>query len=391
MFMKILFASDSFKGTMDCEKIGKLLNTAVSKVFPDAITENICVADGGEGTMKVVTQELGGTVKKVRVKGPLFEDVEAEYGILPDNRAIIEMAQASGLPLVDDDKKNPLYTTTFGTGQLIKDALDSGARHITISVGGSATNDGGIGALSALGFRFFDGGGNELNGTGESLEKICGVDLSGVYPAVKEAEFDVMCDVTNVLTGVNGASHVFAYQKGADEETVLRLEQGMINFARVTAETVNADYKDVSGMGAAGGLAFGLKAYLNAEIKSGINAVLDLINFDKKLKDTDLVITGEGRIDVQTVNDKVVSGVGLRCKKAGVPAVAIVVGMLKGYDEIFDYGIMSVMPTVNIAMTLNEAMERSEELYLDAALRMLRFIKCGIDLGLKTVDTDKKC
>lgn len=391
MFMKILFASDSFKGTMDCEKIGKLLNTAVSKVFPDAITENICVADGGEGTMKVVTQELGGTVKKVSVKGPLFEDVEAEYGILPDNRAIIEMAQASGLPLVDDDKKNPLYTTTFGTGQLIKDALDSGARHITISVGGSATNDGGIGALSALGFRFLDGGGNELKGTGESLEKICRVDLSDVYPAVKEAKFDVMCDVTNVLTGVNGASHVFAYQKGADEETVLRLEQGMINFARVTAETVNADYKDVSGMGAAGGLAFGLKAYLNAEIKSGIDAVLDLINFNEKLKDTDLVITGEGRIDVQTVNGKVVSGVGLRCKKAGVPAVAIVGGMLKGYDEIFNYGIMSVMPTVNIAMTLNEAMERSEELYLDAALRMLRFIKCGIDLDLKIVDTDKKC
>lgn len=378
--MKILFASDSFKGTMDCEKIGGLLNSAVSKVFPDAITENICIADGGEGTMKVVTKELSGTTKKVKVKGPLFQDIEAEYGVLPNNRAIIEMAQASGLTLVDDDKKNPLYTTTFGTGQLIKDALDNGARHITISVGGSATNDGGIGALCALGFKFLDDRGNELAGIGESLEKIRRVDLSSVYPAVKEAEFEVMCDVTNVLTGVNGASHVFAYQKGANEKTVLRLEQGMINYADVTAETINADYRDVSGMGAAGGLAFGLKSYLNAEIKSGINAVLDLINFDEKLKNADLVITGEGRLDGQSVNGKVMSGVGLRCKKAGVPAVAIVGGMLKGYEKIFDYGIMSVMPTVNIAMTLNEALERSEELYLDAALRMLRFVKCGMNI-----------
>lgn len=383
MFMKILFASDSFKGTMSSRRTGEILDDAAAKVFPRAVTETVCVADGGEGTLEVVAKELAGTVKRVRVKGPLFEDIEAEYGILPDKCAIIEMAQASGLPLIDDDKKNPLYTTTFGTGQLIKDALDNGARHITISVGGSATNDGGTGALTALGFKFLDSNGNELKGTGENLEKIRSIDLSGVYPALKEADFQVMCDVTNVLTGTNGASYVFARQKGANQQDVLRLEEGMINFADVTAETIKNDYRNVSGMGAAGGLAFGLKAFLNAEIKSGIDAVLDLINFDERLKDADLVITGEGRMDTQSVNGKVVSGVGLRCKKAGVPAVAIVGGMLKGYEEIFNRGIESVMPTVNIAMPLAEALERSEELYFDAAVRLLRFIKCGIDMKEK--------
>lgn len=384
--MKILFASDSFKGTISSKQTGEILNIAVSKVFPDALTETVCVADGGEGTMRVVTQELGGIVKKVNVKSPLFEDIEAEYGVLPDNRAIIEMAIASGLPLVPDDKKNPLYTTTFGTGQLIKDALDNGARHITITVGGSATNDAGIGALSALGFRFLDINGNELKCIGESLEKIRSVDLSGVHPAVDKTEFEVMCDVTNVLLGKTGASHVFAPQKGADEETVISLDRGMENFANVTAKALNVDYRNVPGVGAAGGLAFGLKAFLNAKLKSGINAVLDLINFDKKLKDADLVITGEGRMDLQSVNGKVVSGVGLRCQKAGVPAVAIVGGVLKGYEEIFNYGIKSVMPTVNIAMPLEEALERSEELYLDAAIRLLKLIKCGMDIGIKNID-----
>lgn len=379
--MKIIFASDSFKGTMTSQRISQLLDDAVSKVFPDAVTDSVCVADGGEGTMEIIANELGGKLKKLTVKGPLFEDIEARYAVLPDNKAVIEMAEASGLPLVPDDKKNPLYTTTFGTGQLIKDALDNGARHITISVGGSATNDGGTGALSALGFQFLDCNGKILKGTGESLEKICVVDLSRVHPAVKETTFEVMCDVTNPLLGKTGASYVFSPQKGADEKAVLRLDKGMENFADVTAKALNVDYRDVQGVGAAGGLAFGLKSYLGAELKSGINTVLDLLDFDNRLKGADLVITGEGRMDSQSVNGKVVSGVGLRCKKYNIHAVAITGGVLPGYEKIFDCGIASVMPTVNISMPLEEAMSRSEELYLDAAIRLLKLIKCAMDIG----------
>ena len=379
--MKIIFASDSFKGTMTSQRISQLLDDAVSKVFPDAITDSVCVADGGEGTMEIIANELGGKLKKLTVKGPLFEDIEARYAVLPDNKAVIEMAEASGLPLVPDEKKNPLYTTTFGTGQLIKDALDNGARHIMISVGGSATNDGGIGALSALGFQFLDCNGKILKGTGESLEKICAVDLSRVHPAIKETTFEVVCDVTNPLLGKTGASYVFSPQKGADEKTVLRLDKGMENFADVTAKALNVDYRDIQGVGAAGGLAFGLKSYLGAELKSGINTVLDLLDFDSRIKGADLVITGEGRMDSQSVNGKVVSGVGLRCKKYNIPAVAITGGVLPGYEKIFDCGIASVMPTVNISMPLEEAMSRSEELYLDAAIRLLKLIKCAMDIG----------
>lgn len=366
---------------MTSQRISQLLDDAVSKVFPDAITDSVCVADGGEGTMEIIANELGGKLKKLTVKGPLFEDIEARYAVLPENKAVIEMAEASGLPLVPDDKKNPLYTTTFGTGQLIKDALDNGARHITISVGGSATNDGGIGALSALGFQFLDCNEKILKGTGESLEKICAVDLSRVHPAIKETTFEVVCDVTNPLLGKTGASYVFSPQKGADEKTVLHLDKGMENFADVTAKALNVDYRDIQGVGAAGGLAFGLKSYLGAELKSGINTVLDLLDFDSCIKGADLVITGEGRMDSQSVNGKVVSGVGLRCKKYNIPAVAITGGVLPGYEKIFDCGIASVMPTVNISMPLEEAMSRSEELYLYAAIRLLKLIKCAMDIG----------
>lgn len=384
--MKVLFASDSFKGSLSSGRIAELLDIAVLKVFPDAVTDSMSVADGGEGTMDVVVNELNGKFKEIPVKGPLFEDTVAAYGTLPNNRAIIEMAAASGLPMVPNEKRNPLYTTTYGTGQLIKDALESGIRKITIAIGGSATNDGGMGALTALGVKFLDSNGNELDGCGENLEKVCKIDISGMHPAVKETQFDVMCDITNPLLGEKGASYVFGPQKGADELMVKRLDGGMKNFADITASTIGEDYRNMEGAGAAGGLGFALKAFLGGELKPGIEAVLDLLDFDSHLKDVDLVITGEGRMDSQSAYGKVASGVGKRCKKAGVLAVAIVGGVMDGYEEIYNCGISSVITTINSAMDIDEAISRSEELYLDAAHRLLKMIKCGIDIGIKTFD-----
>lgn len=384
--MKILFASDSFKGSLSSKRIAELLDIAALKVFPDAVTDSMAVADGGEGTMEVVVDELGGTLKEVSVKGPLFEDVTACYGILPDNCAIIEMASASGLPMVPDEKRNPLYTTTYGTGQLIKDALDGGIRKITIAIGGSATNDGGMGMLSALGIRFLDESGNELQGIGENLEKVKEIDMSSMDPAIRETKFEVMCDITNPLTGKEGCAYVFAPQKGADSETVKRLDEGMINFADVVDKATNTDCRNMSGAGAAGGLGYALCAFLGAKLKPGIEAVLDMLDFDSHLKDAAIVITGEGRMDSQSSHGKVASGIGKRCKKAGIPAAAIVGGLMNGYEDIYNCGISTVMTTINSAMTIDEAMKRSEELYLDAAYRLFNAVKCGIGIGISSYD-----
>lgn len=378
--MKILLASDSFKGSLTSERIVQLLEQAVEQVFPGADTEGMLVADGGEGTMEAMVAELKGATRTVEVRGPMGKSVRATYGLLPGGRAIIEMAQASGLPLVNPEERDPMKATSYGTGQLIRDALDQGIRDITIAVGGSATNDGGMGTMTALGVRFLDGDGKPLPGCGADLARVQSIDLSGLYPAAAQASFTVMCDVTNPLLGTSGASHTFGPQKGADPAMVEQLEEGMTRYAALTEEVTGVCASGQPGAGAAGGLGFALMVFLRAERKPGIETVLDLIHFDEKLKNADLVITGEGRMDWQSSFGKVPAGVGDRCKRAGVPAVAIVGGLLAGYEEIYRHGICSVTTTVNGIMSLEDAIAQSEELYLDAACRLLRAIRCGMDL-----------
>lgn len=378
--MKILFASDSFKGSLTSAQISRLLDTAVQQVFPQAETVSIPVADGGEGTMEALIDTLGGAWEICTVPGPLSEPVHARYARLPGGKALIEMAQASGLPLVPENRRDPSQTTSLGTGMLIRHALDVGIREITLAIGGSATNDGGMGAMQALGVRFLDADGRPVRGCGACLGEVARIDVSGLHPAVKETRFTVMCDVTNPLLGENGATYTFARQKGADDGMLAQMEQGMAHYARIAEQTLGKADAQRQGAGAAGGLGFALMVFLNASARPGIEAVLDLLDFDRKLEGADLVITGEGRMDWQSSFGKVPAGVGKRCKKAGVPAVAIVGGLLPGYEDIYACGIESIVTTISGAMTLEEAMAHSESLYLDAACRLLRMLRCGMSL-----------
>lgn len=376
--MKVLFASDSFKGTLTSEQIIQILTYTAKEIFPGCETLGVPIADGGEGTVDAVIAVTKGEKKEIQVHGPLMEDSTAVYGVFGGDSAIIEMAAASGLPMVPAEKRNPLYTTTYGTGELIKDALDNGYRKISVAIGGSATNDGGMGAMRALGVKFMDADGRELAGAGADLEKVADIDVSGLHPAVAEAEITVMCDVNNPLTGPDGATYTFGKQKGGTPEMLDELEKGMKNYAGVLLEKFGMDVDQIAGSGAAGGLGAALCVFLHANMKSGIETVLDLIDFDKLLEGVDVVITGEGRMDWQSAFGKVPSGVGMRCKAKKIPAVAIVGSMGNGAEKLYAFGIDSIMTTVNGAMPIEEALERAVELYTDAAYRTFRMIRVGM-------------
>lgn len=381
--MKILFASDSFKGSLSSERICELLKEVTKDVFPTAITESIFIADGGEGTKDVLLHQMNGKNHVIMAKDPLFRPIQASYGVLSNDTAIIEMAAASGLPLLLAEERNPLKTTTYGTGMLINHALNSGMKHIMIGIGGSATNDGGMGALIALGVRFFDKDGEELFGCGENLERVEKIDCSNLHTRIGETKFTIICDVNNPLLGANGATYTFARQKGANSSMQERLENGMKHYVHQVKKVVKEDFSEQAGAGAAGGLGFALLSFLKADMKSGIDVIMDCVNFDEKLQGVDLVITGEGRMDWQSSYGKVPVGIGKRCKKNNIPVVAIVGGLLDGYEEIYNFGISSIVTTINNAMPLDEAILKSEQLYKDAAYRLLQSVKVGMEIQKK--------
>lgn len=380
--MKFLFASDSLKGTLSSDDTGRLLAKAAKEVFPACICEGIPVADGGEGTVDAVIRAVQGQQIRVKAQDPLMQTRETYYGKLDENRAIIEMALASGYALVPVEKRNPLYTSSYGTGELIRDALDRGFRDITIAIGGSATNDGGMGCMRALGVRFLDRAGRELMGNGSDLGRLAAIDDSGLDPRIADAVFTVMCDVTNPLCGENGATYTFGPQKGATPEILERLERGMENYRDILIRTYDMNPDTIPGSGAAGGLGAALLVFLRAQLKSGIETVLDLIEFDRRLKGVSLVVTGEGCTDWQSCYGKVVQGVGDRCRKHNVPAVALVGGMGEGAEQIYEHGIRSIVTTVNGIMPPKEAFKNAEILYYQAALRLFRLLKTGMELGI---------
>lgn len=378
--MKFLFASDSFKGTLSSRRTAELLTRAAQEIFPDCECRCLEVADGGEGTTEAVLSAAGGRRMEAMVCGPLWERRKACYAALDGRRAVMEMAAASGLPLVPAELRDPRNTTSYGTGELIRDALDKGFRDLSIAIGGSATNDGGIGCMRALGVRFLDEDGNELSGCGGDLIKIRSIDRSGMDPRLRDTHITVMCDVTNPLCGENGATRTFGKQKGGTPEILDELEAGMENYRELLRREFGIDMDEEPGAGAAGGLGAALLSFLRAELRSGIETVLDLIEFDKKLEGVSLVVTGEGRADWQSAFGKVMQGVGRRCLRQGVPAVAIVGSMGDGAEQIFDYGIESMITTVNGGMPLEEALERAEELYLGAARRLFRMLRAARSL-----------
>ena len=378
--MKLLFASDSFKGSLTSEKTVELLSRAAREVFGDCECSGVPVADGGEGTVEAVIAAEQGEHVTLKVHGPLMEETDSFYGIFDGDKAVIEMAAASGLPMVPEELRNPLNTTTFGTGELILDALKRGYRDISIAIGGSATNDGGMGCARALGVKFLDHNGNELEGFGRDLAKVAEIDISGLDERVKGSKITVMCDVTNPLCGKNGATWTFGKQKGATPEIQEELEKGMCSYRDVIRETFGIDCDGIPGTGAAGGLGAALMVFLGGEMKSGIETVLDLIRFDERLEGVDLVVTGEGRTDWQSCFGKVMQGVGMRAKAKGIPVLGLSGSLGKNAMDICDCGISSLMTTVNAPMPLSKALERAEELYYEGALRMFRFVRTGMEM-----------
>jgi len=380
--LKILIAPDSFKGSMSSIEIIEILSTVAHKYFSPLEIVKLPIADGGEGTIDAFIAAFGGEYIPVEVTGPEGNRVKASYGIIKNNIAVIEMAQASGLTLVPPENRNPLKTTSFGTGEIIKIVLDKGIRKIIIGIGGSATNDGGVGAMQALGVQFLDHDDQEAGAGGQYLSRIRRINLDNLHKAVQDARITVICDVNNPLTGKNGATYVYGPQKGATSAMIELLEAGMKNYADVVKRDMNIDLENVSGAGAAGGLGGAAMVFLNAELRPGIDTVLNMIQFNAMLKDVDLVITGEGMLDGQSVFGKVPVGIAGRCKKKGVPVVAIVGKIGKDAARVYDYGINSIVPAINRDMSIEYALKHSKDLLTDASDRMFRLLKVGMKLTL---------
>jgi len=378
--MKIVIASDSYKGSNTSLKVASLIEEGARAVFPEAEYVKIPIADGGEGTVDALVSGLDGTLVTVPAEDALGRTVDAFYGIV-GGKAVLEMAAASGLPLLAENEKNPRIASTYGTGQLLAAALEAGYRDITIGIGGSATNDGGAGMAQALGYALKDASGSELPRGGAALADIASVDDAHVHPMLKDAAIHVACDVDNPLLGENGASAIYGPQKGADPAMVAELDAALEHFADVVESWKGREMRNVPGTGAAGGLGFGLIAFCDAVIKSGIDTILDLTDFETKLKDADLVITGEGKIDGQSIRGKVPIGVAARSRPAQVPVLAVVGDIGAGASAVYEYGIDSIMSTVDRAMPLEEAISRSRECLVDAAERACRMIRIGMTIA----------
>ncbi|HIS22298.1 MAG TPA: glycerate kinase [Candidatus Cryptobacteroides intestinipullorum] len=364
----IVVASDSFKGSLTSEEVAEAAAEGIRAVFPECNVTRICIADGGEGTTEALVRALGGESVQVDVHDPLMRPMKATYGItghgrtLPDGScagrtAIMEMSAASGLPLLAPEERDPMKTTTFGTGEMIMDAYRRGCTRFLLGIGGSATNDAGTGMLSALGARFLDKDGNILEGTGENLARMTAVDMSGVPEGIIKAWFDVACDVDNPFCGPEGAAYIFAPQKGAGPDTVRLLDKGMESFAEMTRKVCGQDIRTMKGAGAAGGLGGALAAYLGARLVPGSEMILDAVGFDSLAAGADLVITGEGRIDRQTSMGKVPSAVLKRASALGIPVIAIA-GCI-GEDMETSQGFAAVFPVTPYGMDKDEAMRPS--------------------------------
>lgn len=324
---KVIIIPDSFKGTLSAKQICRILKEKVHQQFPACEVVTVPVADGGEGSVDCFLEALGGRKETVQVHGPYMELMEAEYGILSDGTAVVEMASCAGLPLVED-RKNPKKTTTYGVGELILAAAKAGSKRIITGLGGSCTNDGGCGMAAALGIRFYDAQDREFVPTGGTLKEIRRIDMIRREKLLDQIELLAMCDITNPLTGPEGAAHVFSPQKGADEGMIQELEAGMVHYASILEQTVQIPkIRELPGGGAAGGMGIGMAALLGAKLIPGIQAVLDTVQIDTLAEHADLILTGEGKIDSQSIHGKVLSGIARRGKALGIPVVAIAGGI----------------------------------------------------------------
>lgn len=335
----------------------------IAKTHPHLDTQLLPLADGGEGTAEILTYHSKGRWMRVEVSDPLGRPHLAGFGLSADGKtAFLDMAQAAGLPLLTPEERNPLRTTTYGVGELILAAVGQGAHHIILGIGGSATNDAGMGMAAALGFRFFDVAGHLLDPIGGNLEKVVLIDESNVSPLLKPLQVSVLCDVNNPLYGPNGAAHVYAPQKGADVETVNKLDQGLAHFAKAVAQWSGTDFSDIPGAGAAGGLGFGAMAFLDAQLRPGTDTILDQIGFERHLQKADVLITGEGKLDRQTLQGKLIGGVTRLAGKYKVPVMALCGQLAIAGEELKSLGIREAHAIMPPGMSLEESMARTSEL-----------------------------
>ena len=354
------------------------MRSGVLRVVPDAETVIVPVADGGDGTLETLVEGSGGEIKSAEVHGPLGERIEALWGAMGDGvTAMIEMARTSGLALVPLNSRDPLHSTTYGLGEAILAALDEGFRQFIVGIGGSATNDAGAGMAQALGVRLLDSDGSELGHGGAPLTNLDRIDISGIDPRVNESSFAVACDVTNPLTGPEGASAVYGPQKGATPEMVERLDKALSHLAEVVRRDLQVDVEHVQGAGAAGGLGGGMLAFLNADLRPGVDIVMDAVGIDEALEGADLVLVGEGEVDFQTVYNKAPIGVAKRASRLDIPVVAISGGLGEGYKTVHDHGIDAAVAIPSAPMNLDESSERASELIANAAEQVMRLIRVG--------------
>jgi glycerate kinase len=370
---KIVIAPDSFKGTMSSLEVCEIVSQGIKKVRPDWESVKVPIADGGEGTVDSYLAAAGGSKVRVKVQDPLFRDIDSFYGILPDQKtAVIEMAAASGLPLVENEK-NPCLTSTYGTGQLMLDALDKGCTKLIVGIGGSATNDGGIGMAAALGVEFLDAANEAIALNGEGLAHLARIDLGAKDRRLEQCEILVACDVDNPLYGPNGAARVFAPQKGADEVMVSCLDRNLQHYAKIITRELGMDVQTIPGAGAAGGLGAGLVALTGAKLQPGIEIILDCVGFDQLIADAALIITGEGKIDGQSLCGKVPVGIGCRAKKHGIPVIAIVGDIGDGIDPVYQCGINAVFSINRVAAPFEIARLRCKDDLLKTVETIFRF------------------
>ena len=370
--MNYLVATDSFKGSLTSMEAAKCVQEGILKVFPDAQITKMPVADGGEGTVEAILSGMDGNAVAEIVQDPLGRPTEARFAILNTGEAVIEMAQASGLLLIEPAKRDVLSASTYGTGQLIKKALDMGCRKICIGIGGSATNDAGAGMAQALGVRFLDQDGKELPPGGGALGQLARIDCSAVDPRLQETEILVMCDVNNPLCGPQGASRIYGPQKGATPNMVLELDKNLEHFADIVEKDLKIDARNYPGAGAAGGLGMGLMCFTGARLVRGIDAILDLSAFDKELEIADVVITGEGKLDQQTMRGKVIFGVLERCEKMNIPVVAVCGRVTDEGRQAFGKRFRAIVAATDETVPLDLAMKNAKSLLTGATERIVK-------------------
>jgi len=373
--MNIIIAPDSFKECLSAKEVAINISEGIRNVMPGATLRQMPISDGGEGILDVLLDGVGGKRIAVEVRDPLSRRINSHYGILGDNRtAIIEMAKASGLELLKEEEKNPLTTSTYGTGQLIKDALDKGCKKIIIGIGGSATNDGGAGMIRALGDKFLDKNGKDIPEGGGALNELDHIDLSGFDQRIENIEVVVACDVSNPLTGPKGASMVYGSQKGGSMEELQVLDKNLEYYASVIKKELKIDIANMPGAGAAGGTGAALMAFMDGKLENGINLILKTLGMEQFMKKADLVITGEGKIDEQTLHGKTISGIAKMAREHNVPVI-VITGKVEGnIDGLYDLGVTSIYSIANRPMELKEAVRDAPFLIRQGVGNIMRTI-----------------